>query len=145
MRRDTAGLTRQGSLWLSAAGGDDLRLPAGPVIHDLLAGNGKRIVWVDIVEVSEAQHDVVKRLIGEPGLETLKEQRQPLVGCAVGALLDRHQVEVVAQLTAIVDDLEFHRHEVADLRDLKSVELLGWLEQSLWVHLVRVQELHPGG
>ena len=69
----TAAMTRHGSLWSSAAGCDDLRLPAGPVIHDLLAGNGKRIVWVDIVEVSEAQHDVIKRLIGELGLETLKE------------------------------------------------------------------------
>lgn len=42
------------AVWSAPAGGDDLRLSAGPVIHDLLPGNGKRVVWINIVEVSEA-------------------------------------------------------------------------------------------
>ncbi len=41
--------------------------------------------------------------------------------------------------------LELHRHQVADPRNVQSVDLRGAFEQPLWAYLIRVQELHPGG
>jgi len=77
--------------------------------------------------VTEAEQDVVDRLLGVLGLETLDEQRQALVGRTPGSLLDNHQVEVVTQLAAVADDLELHRQQVAELRNTQAIDLLGRL------------------
>jgi hypothetical protein len=88
---------------------------------------------------------VIDRLLRVFGLETLDEQRQALVRRAPGSLFDDHQIEVVAQLAAVVDDLELHGHQVAELRNTQTVDLLGRLKQVLRAPLVGVQELHLGG
>jgi hypothetical protein len=120
-------------------------LPAGPVVNDLGARDGQCVVGIDVVKVTESEQDVVDRLLGVLGLETLDEQRQALVGRAPGSLFDNHQVEVVAQLAAVADDLELHGHQVAELRNTQAIDLLGRFKKVLRAALVRVQELHLGG
>ena len=58
-----------------AAGGDNLSLSAGPVVDDLGSGDGQGIVGIDVVEVAEAQQDVVDRLLRVLRLEALDKQR----------------------------------------------------------------------
>jgi hypothetical protein len=79
------------------AGGDDLALPACPVVDDLGARDRQGVVRVDVVEVAEAEQNVVDRLLGVLGLEARDEQRQAFVGGPPGSLLDGHQVEIVAE------------------------------------------------
>jgi hypothetical protein len=70
----------------ATAGNDDLGLPPGPVVDDLGARHGQRVVRIDVVEVTEAEQDMVDRLLGILGLEALDEQRQALVGRPPGSL-----------------------------------------------------------
>jgi len=51
--------------------------------------------------------------------------------------LDRHQVEVVAELAAVAGYLQLHRDQVAEPRDAQAICLLGLLEQALRAALVR--------
>jgi hypothetical protein len=120
-------------------------LPAGPVVNDLGARYGQRVVGIDIVEVPEPEQDVVDGVLRVLGLEALDEQRQAFVGCAPGSLLDNHQVEVVAELAAVADYLEFHGHQVAELRNAQAIDILRLLKQMLGTALIRVQELHLRG
>lgn len=60
-------------------------------------------------------------------------------------LLDNHQVVVVAEFTAVADDLELHGHEVAELRNTQAINLLGWLKEVLWAALIRMAKLDLGG
>jgi hypothetical protein len=120
-------------------------LPACPVVDDLGARDRQRVVGVDVVEVAEAEQDVIDRLLGVLGLEARDEQREAFVGGPPGSLLDGHQVEVVAELAAVADYLELHGHQVAELRDAKPVDFPGRLKQVLRAALVRVQELDLGG
>jgi hypothetical protein len=60
---------------LAAACGDDFALSARPVVNDLLARSGEGFVGVDVVEVAEAEQDVVDGLIGVFRLEAFDEQR----------------------------------------------------------------------
>jgi len=117
-------------------------LPACPVVNDLGARDRQCVVGIDIVEVSEAEQDVVDGLLRVLRLETLDEQCQALVDRTPGSLLDNHQVEVVAELAAVAEYLQFHGHQVAELRNAQAIDLLGWLEKVLGAALVRVQELH---
>jgi len=120
-------------------------LPACPVVDDLGARNRQRVVGVDIVEVAEAEQDVVDRLLGVLGLEARDEQREALVDGPAGSLLDGHQVEIVAELAAVADYLELHGHQVAELRDAQPVDFRRRFKQVLRAVLVRVQELDPSG
>jgi hypothetical protein len=72
-------------------------LPPGPVVDDLGSRDGQCIVGVHVVKVAETEQDVIDRLLGVLGLETGHEQRQALIGRPPGPLLDRHQIEVVAE------------------------------------------------
>jgi hypothetical protein len=94
-------------------------LPSGPVVNDLVPRHEQGVIGVNVVEVAEAEQDVVDRLLGILGFEARDEQRQTLVGRPPGPLFDRHQVEVIAQFAAIADHLELPGQEV----DL-SVELV---------------------
>jgi len=60
---------------LAAARGDDFALAARPVVNDLLARRGKGFVGVNVVEVAEAQQDVVNGLIGVFRLEAFDKKR----------------------------------------------------------------------
>jgi len=120
-------------------------LPAGPVVNDLVPCHGQGVIWVNIVEVPEAEQDVVDRLLGIFGVEARDKQCQALVGRPPGPLFDRHQVEVIAQFAAIADHLELHRQEVAEPGDLQAVDFLRRFEEVLGPGFVGVQELHLGG
>lgn len=130
---------------LTAAGRDDLGLPPGPVVNDLVARHGQGVIGVNVVEATQAEQDVVDCLLGVFGLEACDEQCQSLVGGATGPLFDRHQVEVIAQLAEIADRLELHGHEVAEPGDVQAVDFLGRFEEVLGPGFVGVQKLHLGG
>jgi hypothetical protein len=97
-------------------------LPPGPVANDLVTWRRQRVIGINVVEVTEAEQDVVDRLLRVRGLEARDEQCQALIGGPPGSLFDCHQVEVVAQLAAIADHLEFHGHEVAEPGDAQPVD-----------------------
>jgi hypothetical protein len=59
---------------LAAAAGDDFTLSASPVVNDLLAGDGERVVGVDVVEVAEAEQDMVDRPVGIFRLEAFEKE-----------------------------------------------------------------------
>jgi hypothetical protein len=88
---------------------------------------------------------VVDRLLGIFGAEARDEQCQTLVGGPPSPLFDRHQVEVIAQLAAIADDLELHGQQVTEPGDLQTVDFLGRFEEVLGPSFVGVQELHLSG
>jgi hypothetical protein len=52
---------------------DDLALPAGPVVDDLGSRDRERVVGIHVVEVAEAEQNVVDRLLGILGPESLDE------------------------------------------------------------------------
>jgi hypothetical protein len=62
-------------LRLAAACGDDFALAARPVVNDLLARSGAGFVGVDVVEVAEAQQDVVDGLVGVCRLGAFDKKR----------------------------------------------------------------------
>jgi hypothetical protein len=65
-------------------------LPSCPVVNDLGALDRQCVVGIDIVEVSEAEQDVVDGLLRVLRLEALDEQRQALVDHTPSSLLDNH-------------------------------------------------------
>ena len=113
-------------------------------MNDLGARDRQCVVGIDIVEVSEAEQNMVDGLLRVLGLETLDEQCQALVDRTPGSLLDNHQVEVVAELAEVSDHLKLHGHQVAELRNAQAIDLFRWLEKVLGVAFIRVQELHLG-
>jgi hypothetical protein len=120
-------------------------LPSGPVVNDLLPRHGQGVIGINVVEVTEAEQDVVDRLLGILGFEAGDEQRQTLVGRPPGPLFDRHQVEVIAQSAAIPDHRERHGQKVAEPGDLQAVDFLRRFKEVLGAAFVGVQELHLGG
>jgi hypothetical protein len=120
-------------------------LPSGPVVNDLVPRHGQGVIGINVVEVTEAEQDVVDRLLGILGFEARDEQRQTLVGRPPGPLFDRHQVEVIAQFAAIPDHLELHGQKVAEPGDLQAVDFLRRFKEVLGAAFVGVQELHLGG
>jgi len=119
-------------------------LAPGPVVNDLVTWHRQRLIGVNVVEVAKAEQDVVDRLLRVFGLEARDKQCQALVGSSPRPLLDRHQVEVIAQLTAITDHLKLHGHKVAESGDVQPVDFSGGFKQVLGPGLVGVQELHLG-
>jgi len=62
---------------LAAAGGDDFALSARPVVNDLLTLDREGVVRVDVVEVAEAEQDVVDRLVGYSGWKRSRKRARP--------------------------------------------------------------------
>jgi hypothetical protein len=95
--------------------------------------------------VTQAEQDVVDRLLGIFGFEARDEQCQTLVDSPPAPLFDRHQVAVIAQFAAIADHLELYGQEIAEHGDLQAVDFLRRFEEVLGTGFVGVQELHLGG
>ena len=112
-------------------------MATGEPALDHVSGDAEREVVLCVVKVPECEQDVMEAR-GVARLVAVGVQLEALFEGAMSLLLDAHQVEEVAQLAAVTDDLDLRREQVAESRDQDARMLGERLEASLWVSLIGV-------
>jgi sugar diacid utilization regulator len=112
-----------------------------PVADDRVTSEGQEGILGHVVEVAEREQDRRDRTVFVLGLVAGEEEAESFLDRAVSLLLDRHQVEVVAQLAAAGDLVQLHREQVAESRDLQAAEAFGWSEAAFRPVQARLEEL----
>ena len=145
--REAGGFNQDGSGVISVAieGRDDLRLSFLPVAGDGVAIDGEEGVVCDVVEVAEAEKDRGDRAVGVRRLIAGEKEGEAFLDAAARLLLDRHHVEVVAQLRATGDRVELHCEQVAEPGDGKAGDEYRGLEPTLGPIATDLKKLQPGG
>jgi hypothetical protein len=93
---------------LAAAGGDDFAVSARSVVNDLLTRSREGVVRVDVVEVAEAEQDVVDRLVGIFRLETFEKESYAFI---------KHAARQLGRDSALVGACRVRRLPEADRHD----------------------------
>src|SRR3990170_833357 len=124
-------------------GGNELRLALLPVADDRVALGRQERVLADVVEVAEPEQYRGDGAVLVLGLVAGKEEAESLLDRAASLPLDRHQVEVVAELRAAGDRIQLHCEQVTEAGDLQPANQRRRLEPALGSRETGAQKLEP--